>query len=89
MLNGQLKIDGFEHAVKLDSNDSVVDVNDEEKYGMYNAPELNKHRKINQKYHIWYVQLSCILYKLAYSFLMPKSPILCTFGFTKGNSAGS
>ena len=51
--NGQLKIDGFEHAVKLETNDTIVDVNDEEKYGMFNCPELNKHRKINQKYHIW------------------------------------
>jgi hypothetical protein len=51
--NGQLKIDGFEYAVKLDTSDTIVDINDEEKYGMYNCPELHKHRKINQKYHIW------------------------------------
>ena len=47
------QIDGFEYAAKLETNEQIIDISDEEKYGMYNCPELKKHKKINQKYHIW------------------------------------
>ena len=52
MDNGQLKIDGFEYAVNLKS-DEMVEISDHDRFGMYNSPELNKHRKINHRYHIW------------------------------------
>ncbi|CAF0902617.1 unnamed protein product [Brachionus calyciflorus] len=53
--NGQLKIDGFEHAEIVDGDSSIVNVSFDENYGAFNSPEIVKMGKINFKYHIWCV----------------------------------
>jgi len=50
--NDRLKIDGFEFVEKVNK---VIEVkfDDPANYGMFNAPEIVKSKKINHRYHIW------------------------------------